>query len=276
MLAFSTVKDLDECERLWKRFSPGTELFGEWEYRTCFFDPAYYEPHFVVARKDGEVTGVLPLWKNLSDGTYEFFGHQLTTNTFFARDRAVIPELLAHIPPETHLWFIEDEAAPHAGLAEGDISFFVDLGQYGRSLETYFATFSKKHQKNLRNDLRKLEERGYTVHRNRLEDYPAMAALNVKRFGEDSFFYEENFTEAFGRLLRFALERGELEMLSIEVDGKVVAVEAAILDRKRYYVLMGGNDLGVPNVGKLMIVKHLENALARDADIVDFLSLIHI
>ncbi len=272
MLTFSVVQDIDECARLWKRFSPGTQLFGEWEYRLLFFDPAHYEPHFIVARRGGAIVGLLPLWKDLADGSFEFFGHQFTTNTFFAEEQEVVDALLDRLPPDTHLWFIENHESARAQLQAVDTSFFVDLDKYGRSLENYLATFSKKHRKNLRNDLKRLEERGYAVHRNRLEDYARMVELNVARFGEESFFFEESFTKAFERLLRFALARGELEMLSVEIGGRVAAVEAAVLDRNRYYVLIGGNDLSIPNVGKLMIIEHLQNALACGAGIVDFLT----
>ena len=54
-LTFSIVRDLRECERLWKELSPGESLFDLWEYRMNYFDPGRYAPHFIVGSQGGKI-----------------------------------------------------------------------------------------------------------------------------------------------------------------------------------------------------------------------------
>jgi hypothetical protein len=269
-LSFAVVTDFSSCERLWKELIPEETLFDLWEYRLCFFDEDRYEPYFILGSRFGKNVGVLPLWKDRTDETFEFFGDQLTTNRFPIVSKELVSAFMAQLPPKTYLWFMEDHHHPH--LRPGETSFYLDLCEYGHSLERYLASFGKKHRKNLRRDLKQLEERGYVIHHNRLGDYGRMVELNRKRFGEDSFFAGDSFTEGFSRLISLAEQNGSLRMISIEVDGKVEAVEAGVQHKGVYYVLMGGNNLDVPNIGKLMIVEHIKHAIRSGADVVDFLT----
>ncbi|MFH0979177.1 MAG: GNAT family N-acetyltransferase [Candidatus Woesearchaeota archaeon] len=273
MITFSIIKDIEECRKLWEENSAAETLFDKWEYRCCLFDEKHYEPYFIVGREGMEIEGILPLWRVINENWFEFFGGYFTErNKFFVKDKANIPLFLNEIPERTCLSYIEGTEAKHAEMKQSDSRYFIELDKCGHSLEGYLAAFSSKHRKNLRRDMEQLHRQGYQIHHNRLSDYERMAELNKLRFGDESFFAEKLFIDGFRRLVNTAKERGELHMLSIEANGIVEAVEVAVLYNSNYNVLMGGNNIAASNIGKLMTLEHIKNAIKQGANQVDFLS----
>jgi CelD/BcsL family acetyltransferase involved in cellulose biosynthesis len=272
MISFKKISDLNECERLWRKFSPNKYLFDDWEYRSCFFDPEYHELMFIVGFLDGEEVGVLPLMKIKKQSYFEWFGGEFPEhNSFFMQDK-YIQDFMKQLPDDVWLPYLEKRYSEFLDASSEESSFFIDLNKYNRNLDDYFNSFNKKHRKNLRYDLKKLEEKKPVVVRNSLADYDRMSELNQKRFSKDSFFTETDFVDGLKKVMNVAEKRGELEMLSIHIDGKPEAVEVAVLHKGIYYVLLGGNNLEISNIGKLLTIEHIKNAIEKGAEIVDFLA----
>lgn len=270
---YEVVKDLQECERLWKEFSPNEAVFDVWEYRAAFFDCKHYEPHFIVAKKRGKTVGVLPLWEDFDYRVYEFFGGEVTErNKFFVKDRKLVPDLLKQAPKDTNLWYIEESETAYAPLKKFEDRYALDLKECDRSLEEYFRkNFGSGHRKTIRKKMRRLDRLGLKVKHNDLGDMEALMKLNKARFKRDSFFAPRHFRDGFRKLAEEAKKNGELQMLSIETGGKVVSAEVAILHNGVYTLIFGGNDLEVSNIGHMMTIEHINNAIAQGADVVDFM-----
>ena len=63
-----------------------------------------------------------------------------------------------------------------------------------------------------------------------------------------------------------------LEMLIICIDVALASVYVAILQGEEYLVLLGGNDPNIKNIGKLMILEHIKNAISKKVKTVDFMT----
>jgi len=276
MISFDVENNVGECEKLWNNFSNNSNMFDLWEYRKCFYDENFFEPHFIIGKKENKTIGVIPLWKVLNGEYYEFFGGDFTErNKFFVKDDSTIPKFIEQLPKNTHLAYIDNDEAVKANpldMAQITKRYYLDLEEHGYSVEKYLNSFSKKHKKNVLREIRALSKFNLKVVHNRIDDFDAMVQLNKSRFGKDSFFAEESFVKSFKKLIETAKKRKELHLISIEYENKVVAVDLALKYNDEYHVLMGGNDYKVKNAGKLLILEHINNAIKQKARVIDFLS----
>ncbi|MEK6961016.1 MAG: GNAT family N-acetyltransferase [Nanoarchaeota archaeon] len=273
MLISGIVKDIDSCEKIWKSSIEPIHFFDEWDYRMCFFDKERFNPHFVVLDEDkGAAHSVLPLWSRRRDGYKEFFGGEfMEFNRIIAPDRESASRLLSSLEGDYWLAYMDPSEKHLADLVPCGSRFLLYLSKVGHSLDAYLNSFSGKHRKNLKNDLKRLEQLNPIVARNRLEDLDKMIGLNVSRFGDDSFLAEQWFVDGIKRFVNTANSKGHLEMLSILIDNKPESVQLGMIYNKRYSVILGGNNMNIPNIGKLMVVEHIKNAIRLKADVIDFL-----
>jgi CelD/BcsL family acetyltransferase involved in cellulose biosynthesis len=266
------VTRLDECRALWEEFSKEGAVFDIWDYRAAFFDHKYHDLHFIVGTENEKDVFLLALWKRKSESHYEWFGGEFfEDNKLMVKSDNYIPELVKHIPENVWLPYTQSRLGDFV-KSEVTESFFIDLRKYNHSVDEYFAAFNKKHRKNLLRDLRILQEKNLEVVRNNMDDFDRLIELSTRRFGDSSFLAYEEFAAGLKKMLKVALERDELEMLSIKVNGVTEASEAAILCNGTYTVLLGGNNLEVSNIGKFLTVEHIKNAIEKKANIVDFLA----
>lgn len=191
---------------------------------------------------------------------------------FFAKNKADLGDFLKQCPPKTRLYYLDKKERKYGPFTESDKKYFLDLKKYEDKIENYWLSFERKHRKNLRYDLKQFEKNKYDVRYNQVGDFEKMVSLNRKRFGKESDFEEKGMRVGMKKLMEVAEKRGELEMTSILVEGKVEAVEMAIIYNNCYYVLASGHNLQVENIGKKMMVEHIRRAIEKRADRLDFLS----
>lgn len=267
------VNNLERCRFYWNKFSPQENLFDLWEYRFCFYKGYGYEPHFIVGEEEGEAVGVLPLWYEKKNSFYTFFGGLFPEpNSFWIKDKEKVKEFLDFCPHPTNLYYILSPEDNSGRLVKDEKNYYLDLKKLGGEIERLFSAFSKKHRKNLRYDLRKLEKRGYEVKDNQLADFEKMVNFNQNRFKENSDFNEPEMVLSMKELAKTAALQQRLNLISLEIEGKTGAVELGVEYNRCYYVLGGGRDLEIENIGKLMVREQIKRAMAKGLEKIDFLS----
>lgn len=272
MIRFKVFKKIKECEKLWKTFSPNEFVFDLWELRHCFFDKDIHKPYFIAGYEGRELIGILPLWYHYEYEEYQFFGGEFPErNRFFLKDKTKIKDFLEQIPVNSELDYIEKSEAEYYPSEKSETRYFIDFNKYNNNFDDYVASFSKKHRKNFRYDLKKVYEKGFKVVFNKTDDIKRLFELNIGRFKEDSFFSDKWFMDGFEKLVNIAKRKNILEMISI-VDKRTEAVGVSVAFNGIYNFLMSGNNLEYPNIGKLLTVEHIQNALRKGIRIVDFCS----
>ena len=274
------VSDLGECRKLWERFSPKKTIWEDWDVVSCFYSPAHHVPEFLaIMDGEGEVSGVLPFWKELAFNEYCFYGGYYLENMGFWFGAEDFPEIFEAIPPSTLLFDVNGKAAeqviklhPEYGknFSHEDFRYFLNLKKIGYSLDNHLNSFSKKHRKNFLHDIRKLSELGCGVEwSGKLVNYEHFLKFNVERFGKDSNLADPLFASQTRDMLSLFEKRGKLFACSAVIDGRVVGVEYAVLHNGVYYLVNGGYDKEHPNVGKLLVNEQINNAIGQKADEVD-------
>ncbi len=270
-MEFKICQDIAECKKLWNEFSPNKRLFDVWDFRMCFYDSGDNEPYFIAGWDGKGVVGLIPLSFSKSKNRYEYFGGWFTAerNLFFLKDKVMLPIFLQQCPHNTLIEGIDSGEGKYFTLDEDEYTYYLDLEKYNNDFEEYLGSFDKKRQKNLKRDLKNLPE--YKVCRNRLQDFDRLVELNTRQYEEDSKFNDKTIRSGIHKMASLADEKGILDMLSLEINGRVEAVDINILLGDCYYAIIGGsNNQKIPNLGKLMTILDIKRAIEKKAGCVDF------
>ena len=265
-------KNINECGRLWENFSHNNRLFDIWDFRLCFYNKSDAQPYFIAGKERGKVVGVIPLSFSKSKSQYTYFGGWFPErNNFFLKDKSKLSELLEQCPYNTVIEGIDPMEEVHSKFLDDEFTYFIDLMKYNADFEQYFGSFDKKKQKNFRRDLKNVPK--YKVHRNRLRDFNRLVELNINQFDEDSIYNDKALKDSIRKMIALANKKNMLEMISVEVNGKTEAVDIGILFGKWYHVITGSsNNQKIPNIGKLLTMLDIKNAISKKAKFVDFLA----
>lgn len=265
-------KNIDECGRLWNNFSPNRMLFDNWDFRLCFYNRDDNQPYFIAGKERGKIVGIIPLSFIKSSSQYTYFGGWYPErNTFFVGDKAKLSGLLEQCPYNTLIEGIAPVEKEYCNFIDDEYTYFVDLSKYNADFNQYFNSFNKKKQKNFKRELRNMPK--CKVHYNRLKDFKRLVELNIRQFDEDSIYTNKSLKESIGKMIALANKKGMLQMISVEVNGKVEAVDVGILFGRWYHVITGSsNNQKIPNIGKLITVLDIKNAISKKARFVDFLA----
>ena len=278
---FKIVKNIKECERLWNKFSPNENLWDLWGINYSFYDEKRYEFFFIVSIEKNEEKGLLPLWFDKDEKEYVFCGGEFPENRKFWFDISEFEEFMKQIPGKISLYYINFQEIKRVNNFNEKLSkkfntedrrYFINLKKINYSLENYLKTFNKKHRKNLRYDLKQIEKINPKIIFEEDQHFDDFVKFSVNRFSKDSDFYDEEFTKQIKNFVSYLKSEKMLHTISIEVDGKIVGVELAAFYNKFYYVLNGAFDINFKNLGKLLIMSHIKNAINLNADEIDFLS----
>ncbi|MBW2992066.1 GNAT family N-acetyltransferase [Candidatus Woesearchaeota archaeon] len=274
-MEFRTTKDIEECRKLWEKFSPKTSAWDLWDIAFSFHKGYNAAPYFILGMKDNKEIGILHLQheKSKEEEWYAFFGGDYPERiTFYIKDKSLVNEFLEQAPEDTSLTYIDpSEKEFIKDIKEDEVAYSLNLEKY-ENIDDYFATFNKKHRKNIRYDLRQLEKLDYKLIWNIKEHLGRLAELNKLKFKEESNFNEPEFHESMRLLLEAAEKLNILHLLSIKIDKNIEAAQIALFYNNTYYVLTGGSNPEIRNLGKLLITEHIKNAINLKAETIDFMS----
>ena len=269
-MEFKILNKLHECRTVWNKLSSKKRLFDIWDYRICFFDREKQDFHFIVGEEKTKVAALVPLCFDKVKNKYSYFGGWFPErNTFFLKNREMLPLLLEQCPYNTYIEGIDPAEALYYKFSEDEFTYFLDLGKFNCNFEIYFSTFNKKRQKNFKREMKSIPS--YKLFHNRLDDINRLVELNVRQYEEDSKLNDDAIKKGIYKLAEIAKKKHALEMLSLEINGQVEAVDIGILHREWYYALIGGaNNLRYPNIGKLMTALDIKNAIKKKSRFIDF------
>jgi hypothetical protein len=168
--------------------------------------------------------------------------------------------------------YIDAKEAKHYDFKSGEKRYFLNLKKYENNFDNFLKSFTKKHRKNLRYDLKKLNEKSYEIKKNNLDDFKKLVETNVTRFGKDSDYNNEEFVLSMKKLVDSANKMKILDIISVSIKDKTEAIGLGVVYNKCYYVLGVGRNPEIKNLGKLLITEQIKSAIQNNCDEVDFLS----
>ena len=271
-LSIKIIDDEPTCKSLWQKYCPQKTLWDLWEFRRMFHLP-HFKFHFMLCFEGNEEIGVVPLVHDPKKAKYIYFGDDfMERNRFLLSKKEYIAKVCGHFPRPLELFFIEEEdAKQHDAFIPCQKRYFLPLTNY-TSFEGYLASFSKKHRKNVRYDLRQVEELKPALKINEIADFERLSELSKERFGSESDFYDADHLSCMKTMIKWALDKGMLDLIGIQIENKTEAVGLGIIFNKVYYVLCVTRNADVMNLGKQLIKEQISRAIERGCIEIDFLA----
>ena len=279
MIESRVLTDPYSCERLWKTFIPVRSISDLWEFRMCF--QRYFKNRFCfhVMEEGGNIYGVLPLSHIDSLDIMTFFPGETWKNKtwlertpIYAINQDILYRLLSDCTERTYLRYIEcDPGYLSEYMTADETGYVVYPGLLNYDRENYRIRFSNKKFKGIMRDVNNIRDMGATFHINRIEDFELLVEMSIERYGSDSYLEDSRFRNSFRDIIRFLSQKGYLKMVSLELEGKTMAVDVGAIYNGVYTIFLGGIFSSVPGLPKAMNMYHIDYALQNRINKVDFL-----
>ena len=281
MVRIRICDEPEACGELWQKLWPQTCFFDLWPVRLIFAESFSRSPYFLVAEQQDRPVGMLALCLLEEQRQFAYYPGEVWQNKTWieqnripAREQWMRDALLESIPASAHLRYLTPESAPvsHASsfvVDEENFRFFPRL--HGYSFDRYMQEFSHKSRKNLSREQARLEISGITYRYDNFADIQHLLDLNLAAYGENSYFADARFLQAFVRLFAWLSEKNMLRVTTLLIGGEVAAVDAGAVWNGQYTVLAGGTNGEFPGVAKIINFHHIAWACAENLEIVDFL-----
>ncbi|MEI6258626.1 MAG: GNAT family N-acetyltransferase [Deltaproteobacteria bacterium] len=279
MPAVRVVTDLDEGKILWRKSFPEETLWDIWDVRECFHRNYQRPLHFLFTENEGGIVEFLPLCLIEEHGYYGYFpGEIWSSRTWIEQNRikgcghVSLERLCRQIPGPFQLRYLSPGGAIAADrLPVDEIGYIFVPEHYGHEMANYMKTFSRKAAKGLSREISAIEAVGVTYRLDDPGDFDDMIQMNLRRFGETSYFADERFLRSFRDLRDLLAERGLLRITTILIGGAPVAVDMGAIYRNQYILLAGGAHEDFIGVAKLINQYHIVRACRERLLLVDFL-----
>jgi len=290
-LYLKVFTQIPDAQNLWQQYAPDFSVFDLWDTRLSFYEGLKFDPYFLTIIKEvngkQNILGTLPLWLDLDKKPpqYRFFGSNWPEdNTFFVKDPDIIPLLLIAAPSPLKICCIKQTP---------DIDFLRDLKGYGKedepkyflnlenfnNLEDFLAILKKKKRYNLKRDHKKISHFNPQVLYDDPKHLEILFNLNIRRFkdGKDaspdnrSNFEDERWKEVHRKLVTNA-GAYQTRLISTVINGRVEAVELALIYNKTYYALnSGANTFQYSGLGVFSNLLLIKDAIDQGCTKIDFL-----
>jgi hypothetical protein len=273
------ITNLSDCKKLWEKFRKDTNIWTDWNIVLSFYDEKIHKPHFILIKKDSKEIGLITLWLDLRDNKYTHFGGERMENRTFWIEENCFPKLHELIPNETYLFdmngknidqILKVNPEMNKLIGEKDTRYFLNLEKI-KKIDDYLERFGKKHKKNLLRDLKILEQTNYKLIWTNENHIDRFIELSKARFREESDFHNEDNQKEMNSFTSLLQKENMLHTLLIEINGKIEAAELAVKYKDNYYVINGGFNPNIKNLGKLLIIEHIKKSIELDSKQIDFL-----
>jgi hypothetical protein len=272
------INDLEQCRDIWKRTVPQETVWDLWEFRTCF-QKHYQRPAcFIIAECSHGLTEILPLsWIDESQRYGYFPGETWQDKTWLEQNRIpsdnrTLCDMLDCCPGQYYLRYLRPslESVSQNQYVVDEVGYLFRPSDYNYDIENYFQQFSKKSAKSIKREIGSLQV-GICYRYDEIADFEHLVQLNIKNFGQHSYFYDHRFRESFRTLTHYLNEKGWLRITTVIINGDIAAVDIGCVYRRVYTLLGGGTNRDYPGVAKLINLHHMQRGCRERFNLIDFL-----
>jgi len=282
MLEIYGETNLDRCRLLWEQLIPPERLTDLWDVRSCFHTYFKRDPFFVVAKKNGQPVGLIPLSWIPESNCYGYFpGEVWHGKTWLEQNRLIAPDQVTLLAMLHWLkkqkknyclrYLLENFFLSQDMSVVDEIGYLFHPKLFQYNMDNFFAQFSAKSRQGIRDEIKNFRARNLSTRIDHLGDYDLMVAMNIERFAQDSYFVDERFTSSFRALMNFAKDKGWLRMTTFMVEGEPVAADMGVVYNNAYTLLAGGTHGDFPGIAKIINLHHMKRACEQKYNEADFL-----
>ena len=265
MLDIRIIDDLEQCREVWERMIPQETLWDLWEFRACFQKHFQRPACFIITVNSQNLTEILPLsWIDESQCYGNFPGETWLGKTWLEQNRIptdnkILCNMLDHCPGPYYLRYLQPslESDGQNQYVVDEVGYLFRPSDYNDDIENYFQQFSNRTAKKIKREIASLQA-GSRYRYDDLSDFDYLVQLNVKNFGNCSYFSDRRFRESFRTLMHYLNDNGWLRITTVIINEEIAAVDIGCLYREVYTLLGGGTNRDYPGVAKLINLHHLQ------------------
>lgn len=289
-LTLKVHTDMEKCFSLWDRFSPKETLFDEWDVRYSFYQGFKHKPHFYTIYEGRKALGVLPLWFNKGENSFEFFGGWWPEgNSFFVTDEHLVDFFMATLPTPVNLWSLRKDQPFDRMKVFGKVQVDPDLNYFKNieglnSIDSLLKEYKKKDRHHLNTDYQRMRNYGVRLEvidsnkQAQLQMLEKMFEMTKKRFAntaDKSSFEQEEYRITFRQLVKNA-GAYDVKFFVAKIQKHIAAIDMIVTHNDTYYQFQGVNDIKRFNgIGSYMVYVELKDAIDNGYKTVDCLQEDH-
>jgi hypothetical protein len=192
---------------------------------------------------------------------------------FYVREPIYLDELFLSCPERTYLRYmdlpVDSDLYPHLSIDE--IGYVLHPPELDFDITLYRKRFSHKRVKDILKVIGTFMGHDAVFHMNRLDDFEVLVRMGLDYFGAGSYLHDDRFREGFREVTHFLRRKGLLRMVSLQLNGRVAAVDIGAVYQGVYTVFLGGTHPDFLGVAKAMNMHHIVSACNEGFSKVDFL-----
>lgn len=274
LMKFKVISDLATAEYWWRFFSTDQSIFGNWEYRYCFYKYFNYEIFFYIGYVNDKPVGLMPLQYNFDKKYLEFFGGSaMENNQIFILPgyECYISEFYNILDKACNLEYIIGDDAFTVELAFQEFKYKLSLLNFKNTNDYIEFNFHGETKKKLKKRIRRVtEENKIEIFRNQFSDLDLLFDFNIARFKDQSIFNWPHRKDIFRNLTKASFP---VILLTFMVNNEKQAVSiGAFSGNTCTFFNSGISPNAVKDLSSYITLYKIDCALAGGAELYDAMS----
>ncbi len=269
-IEFKEASDLEECRRLWEKFSPRETIYDEWDWRYGFYKFHQYRLKFIVGTRAGQEIGVLPLQYEPEEGFWEFFGGPTMERNRVWVDggyEQYIKNFYKAAGEPVWLDYLISKDEYTDSLPADDYGYELKLSAFFGVEDFIERHLQGKLRRQLRLVYKNFMEKQPEIIYNNWDDLELLFSLNKLVFGGKSSFCDEYEENVYRDLVKLPYK---WLLSSVRLDGNVSAVFLGLLHKHCYYALTVGYKREIKDINQFLNLQYINEAKKLGAEKIDF------
>ena len=277
-----TETDIEECRRLWERFSPQQDAWDDWNLMAAFHDPDNHRFNFLVHHSsDGRADGLVPLVEDTQKNRFMLMGGSYPDGRVLWLRNQDFPEIFERLPDRTVFFdlkqcWVADLLQLHpqfdGNFSEPDLRYFLAPSEFDFDFQKHLDTFPAEKKQKFLYDLRNIGKREPALRWSGEDEAELFIELVNRNFGAASDYADEENTKELRRVIAELERSGRLKTLTIEIDGARQAVSLSLLYGNKMVALYASSNNDYNNLGKLLNVETIREACRLRVDEISFMT----
>ncbi len=269
-ITYKIITSLDEAKTAWQELSPNHYLHDDWNFRYLYYKYFNYPLYFYAAYEKDELVALLPLMMNEQIGKLEFFAgfDYMENNRIFVKSgfENLKQILINQIDKPYRLDYMEESMENISGIEIHDDNFYIDLSEMNDYEDFLKKYLSGERRKKI---MKIISENEYKFELSTsISDLNILAAFSRARFGEHSSFNDRPYWNEFVKEIS---EKFNSRITTLKINNKIEGVGLAINYNNIAYGLITGYNKDINNLGKVMILAKINQAILDKMKIYDSL-----
>ena len=285
-LRLKVHSDIQECEILWKKFSPNESIFDDWNFRLAWHEGYKYTPYFYTLYNGGESVGFLPLCYNKENKRYEWWGtNWMEDCDIYVKDQRIVDLLFFIAPSPLHLNAIKgkylSQISRFGKVKEDDKKNEKDISNLS-SIDELMDSYKKKYRHNLKHSCSYIKSLGSNVVFTSGNDgdlIEKLITLNIKQFDtgnpeDESDLALPERANTYRNMVKNSGKLYEAKFIQVFIQNTLAAIDFILVYKNNYYTIKGGNELKkFDGIGNYILYLEFDDAVKNNMSKVNSLQV---